>query len=94
MGFVNIDPMAYDDPAGGKPLLHWRSGFEPIKVRELACDGLSFAPGSAPIDLVDVVKIDACRPRTKPVEDINSRRVLLIGKLFWHNDWPVFSNCK
>ena len=51
-GFVNIDPMEYDDPATGKHLLYWGSGFEPLKVRELASDLLSFAPGSKPIELV------------------------------------------
>ena len=35
-GFVNIDPMAFDDPATGKRLLYWGSGFSPIKVQELA----------------------------------------------------------
>ena len=35
-GFVNIDPMAYDDPATGRRLLYWGSGFGPIKVQELA----------------------------------------------------------
>jgi arabinan endo-1,5-alpha-L-arabinosidase len=57
-GFVNIDPMAFDDPATGRKLLYWGSGFGPIKVRELAADHLSFAPGSAPIDLVQPVKSD------------------------------------
>jgi arabinan endo-1,5-alpha-L-arabinosidase len=51
-GFVNIDPMAFDDPATGKRLLYWGSGFAPLKVQELAADGLSFAPGSSPKDLV------------------------------------------
>ena len=50
-GFVNIDPMAFDDPATGKRLLYWGSGFQPIKVQELGADRISFAPGSAPIDL-------------------------------------------
>jgi arabinan endo-1,5-alpha-L-arabinosidase len=53
--FVNIDPMAFDDPQTGKRLLYWGSGFEPIKVRELAPDGRSFAPGSEPIDLIPAV---------------------------------------
>src|SRR4029078_11475560 len=44
--------MACDDPATGKHLLYWGSGFEPIKVQELAADRMSFAPGSAPKDLV------------------------------------------
>ncbi|MET1111062.1 MAG: glycoside hydrolase family 43 protein [Allosphingosinicella sp.] len=51
-GFVNIDPMAYDDPATGRRLLYWGSGFGPIKVRELARDRLSFAPGSETIELI------------------------------------------
>ena len=55
-GFVNIDPMAYDDPATGKKLLYWGSGFEPIKVQELGPDRLSFAPGSKPVDLVATIK--------------------------------------
>lgn len=55
-GFINIDPMAYNDPATGKKLLYWGSGFGPIKVQELATDRISFAPGSQPIDLVSVIK--------------------------------------
>jgi arabinan endo-1,5-alpha-L-arabinosidase len=51
-GFVNIDPMAFDDPATGKHLLYWGSGFAPIKVQELGRDLMSFAPGSKPTDLV------------------------------------------
>ena len=51
-GFVNIDPMAFDDPASGKRLLYWGSGFEPLKVQELGPDRLSFAPGSSPLELV------------------------------------------
>jgi arabinan endo-1,5-alpha-L-arabinosidase len=51
-GFVNIDPMAFDDPATGKRLLYWGSGFKPLKVQELAADRMSFAPGTAAIDLV------------------------------------------
>ena len=51
-GFVNIDPMVFDDPATGKRLLYWGSGFKPIKVQELGRDLMSFAPGSVPKDLV------------------------------------------
>lgn len=40
-GFVNIDPMAFDDPATGKRLLYWGSGFGAIKVQELSPDRLS-----------------------------------------------------
>jgi arabinan endo-1,5-alpha-L-arabinosidase len=57
-GFINIDPMAYDDPATGKRLLYWGSGFGPIKVQELAPDRISFATGSKPIDLIQVDKTD------------------------------------
>jgi arabinan endo-1,5-alpha-L-arabinosidase len=57
-GFVNIDPMAFDDPATGRRLLYWGSGFGPIKVRELAPDRLSFAPGSRATDLVPVIRND------------------------------------
>lgn len=54
-GFVNIDPMAFDDPQTGKRLLYWGSGFGPIKVRELAADRVSFAPGSSVTELIPVV---------------------------------------
>ena len=60
-GFVNIDPMAFDDPATGKRLLYWGSGFKPIKVQELAADRLSFAPGSKPTDLIPAIKDDAAQ---------------------------------
>ena len=44
--------MAFHDPATGKRLLYWGSGFQPIKVQELSADRMSFAPGSKPIDLI------------------------------------------
>jgi arabinan endo-1,5-alpha-L-arabinosidase len=44
--------MAYDDPATGKRLLYWGSGFQPIRVQELAPDRTSFAPGSEAIELI------------------------------------------
>ena len=183
-GFVNIDPMAYDDPATGKRLLYWGSGFQPIKVQELASDRLSFAPGSKPVDLIQPVKsedpgeyqrliegawvirrsgwyylfysgdnccgpkahyaaliarsrsatgpfetlaaaagakssaileargiwnapghnsivrdgqgrdwivyhaVDTRRPRSKPSDDVNSRRVMLIDRIVWRDGWP------
>lgn len=55
-GFVNIDPMAFDDPDTGRRLLYWGSGFGPIKVRDLAADRISFLPGSQAVDLVDIIK--------------------------------------
>ena len=54
--FINIDPMAYDDPKTGKRLLYWGSGFEPIKVQELAANRIEFAPNTQPVDLVAVIK--------------------------------------
>jgi len=68
-GFVNIDPMSFDDPATGRRLLYWGSGFGPIKVQELAEDRISFATGSRPIDLVGVV----------PTEDPANYRRLVEG---------------
>ena len=54
--FVNIDPMAFDDPRTGKRLLYWGSGFEPIRVQELAPDRFSFMPGSQAVELVAPIK--------------------------------------
>jgi arabinan endo-1,5-alpha-L-arabinosidase len=54
--FVNIDPMAYDDPATGKRLLYWGSGFQAIRVQELAANRTGFAPGSQAIELVKPIK--------------------------------------
>ncbi len=186
-GFVNIDPMAYDDPATGKRLLYWGSGFGPIKVQELGADRISFAPGSAPVDLIQPVKsedpaeyqrliegawvlkragwyylfysgdnccgpkahyaalvarsrsatgpfetlaaatgrpssailerrgkwvapghnsvaedgrgdhwilyhaVDSRRPRSKPTDDVNTRRVMLIERLVWRDGWPYLA---
>jgi arabinan endo-1,5-alpha-L-arabinosidase len=179
-GFVNIDPMAFDDPGSGRRLLYWGSGFQPIRVRELAPDRISFAPGSRPIDLIPVVStddpgnyrrlvegawvmrrrgyyylffsgdnccgpnahyavmvarsrsatgpfetldanggvilarngnwvapghnsviedgsgrswilyhgVDSRRPRTKPTDEVNTRRVMLLDRLEWRGGWP------
>jgi arabinan endo-1,5-alpha-L-arabinosidase len=56
LSFVNIDPMAFDDPVTGRKLLYWGSGFQPIRVQELANDRLGFKPGSRPIELVKADK--------------------------------------
>ncbi|HKP33975.1 MAG TPA: glycoside hydrolase family 43 protein [Sphingomicrobium sp.] len=63
MGFEYIDPMAFDDPVSGKRLLYWGSGFQPIKVQELAEDRISFAAGSAPTDLVWPNPVKGAFPR-------------------------------
>ena len=51
-GFINIDPMQFDDPATGKKYLYWGSGFDPIKVQELADNRIDFAANSQPINLI------------------------------------------
>ncbi|HEV2800775.1 MAG TPA: glycoside hydrolase family 43 protein [Pyrinomonadaceae bacterium] len=56
--FVNIDPMAYDDPRTGKRLLYWGSGFEPLRVQELAADRVSFKRGSRPREIVFPIKTE------------------------------------
>jgi arabinan endo-1,5-alpha-L-arabinosidase len=63
MGFEYIDPMAYDDPVTGKRLLYWGSGFQPIKVQELAEDRISFVPGTVPVDLVWPNPVEGAFPR-------------------------------
>ncbi|MGI4870159.1 MAG: glycoside hydrolase family 43 protein [Janthinobacterium lividum] len=51
-GFENIDPMRFVEPGSGQQLLFWGSGFGPLRVRELAADGLSFWPGSEAQEVV------------------------------------------
>ena len=63
VGFEYIDPMAFDDPATGKRLLYWGSGFQPIKVQELAADRMSFAKGSEAKDLVWPNPVKGAFPR-------------------------------
>ena len=77
-GFEYIDPMAFDDPATGKRLLYWGSGFQPIKVQELSEDRLSFALGSEPIDLIWPNGKDGGFPRlVEAAWVIHPRRFLL-----------------
>jgi arabinan endo-1,5-alpha-L-arabinosidase len=52
LSFVNIDPMAFDDPKTGKKFLYWGSGFQPIRVQELSGDRVSFKPGGRPVELL------------------------------------------
>jgi arabinan endo-1,5-alpha-L-arabinosidase len=67
-GFVNIDPFAFDDPATGKRLLYWGSGFGPIKVQELGPDRVSFAAGSRPVELVPTIRTEDPREYRRLVE--------------------------
>lgn len=63
VGFEYIDPMVFVDPASGKWLLYWGSGFQPIRVQELGEDRMSFAPYSAPIDLIWPNPVKGAFPR-------------------------------
>ncbi|MGI4864706.1 MAG: family 43 glycosylhydrolase [Janthinobacterium lividum] len=51
-GFRDIDPMRFVDDASGQSWLFYGSGFGPLRVRELAADGLGFAAGSYEHELV------------------------------------------
>ena len=63
MGFEYIDPMVFDDPVSGKPYLYWGSGFQPIKVQQLAEDRKSFAHGTEPTNIVWPNPIEGAFPR-------------------------------
>lgn len=62
--FVHIDPMAYDDPTTGEPLLYWGSGFQAIRVQKLAADRVHLAPGSQPKDML----VPSARPYERLIE--------------------------
>ena len=63
VGFEYIDPMVFVDPASGKWLLYWGSGFHPIRVQELGEDRMSFAPGSEPTNLIWPNPVEGAFPR-------------------------------
>ena len=63
MGFEYIDPMVFHDPVSDKCFLYWGSGFQPIKVQELAKDRMSFAHDSTPVDLVWPNPVEGAFPR-------------------------------
>jgi arabinan endo-1,5-alpha-L-arabinosidase len=63
VGFEYIDPMVFADPASGKRWLYWGSGFQPIRVQELSADGMSFAPGSEPTNLIWPNPVKGAFPR-------------------------------
>jgi len=50
--FINIDPMAFDDPVTGKKYLYWGSAHKPIKIRQLSDDRISFKEGSTTTDII------------------------------------------
>ena len=82
VGFEFIDPMAFDDPVTGKRLLYWGSGFQPIKVQELSEDRMSFAPASAPTDLVWPNPVKAPFPRLVEAAWVIQPRRFLLSLLF------------
>ncbi|HXH31493.1 MAG TPA: family 43 glycosylhydrolase [Bacteriovoracaceae bacterium] len=66
--FSFIDPMVYDDPQTGKPLLYWGSGFEPIRVRPLDSTLINFEPQSKALELVAPDKGPSPAPYTRLLE--------------------------
>jgi arabinan endo-1,5-alpha-L-arabinosidase len=54
-----------------------------------------FAPGhnavisdAAGQDWMVYHAVDTRRPRTKPTDDINTRRIMLIDRIVWIDGWP------
>jgi arabinan endo-1,5-alpha-L-arabinosidase len=57
---------------------------------------LWFAPGhnavitdAAGQDWIVYHAVDTRKPREKPSDDINTRRIMLIDRIGWENGWPV-----
>ena len=63
VGFEYIDPMVFIDPASGKWMLYWGSGFHPIRVQELGEDRMSFAAGSEATNLIWPNPVEGGFPR-------------------------------
>ena len=63
VGFEYIDTMVLLDPESGRWLLYWGSGFQPIRVQELAPGGMAFLPGSEPVNLVWPNPVEGAFPR-------------------------------
>lgn len=66
--FSNIDPMIFNDPQTGLPLLYWGSGFEPVRVRPLAQNLLVFSPNTRTIPLLMPNKGSDVPPYTRLLE--------------------------
>lgn len=64
-GYVDIDPMPFDDPVSGRRFLFWGSDGSPILARELSADRLEFATGST---TVQVMRRDLIAPYEQLVE--------------------------
>jgi arabinan endo-1,5-alpha-L-arabinosidase len=66
----------------------------PISVM-LTSRGKWFAPGhnsiiqdSAGKDWILYHAVDSGRPRTKPTDEVNTRRIMLIDRIEWRDGWP------
>lgn len=51
-GFEHIDPFVYIDPETDRAYFYWGSGFEPLKMRELSADLITFKEGSEEKEVV------------------------------------------
>jgi arabinan endo-1,5-alpha-L-arabinosidase len=67
----------------------------------LATHGNWIAPGHNSIaadergrDWIVYHAVDVRRPRTKPADDINTRRVMLVDRIEWRNGWPVVATAR
>ena len=65
----------------------------------LAANARWIAPGHNSIirdesgqDWIVYHAVDARRPRAKPTDDVNTRRVMLIDRIVWRNGWPQIEN--
>ncbi len=70
--------MAFDDPATGKHLLYWGSGFRPIEVQELADDRLHFKPGTTATAVIQTIPGGG---------DENYRRLVEGAWATFHDGW-------
>ncbi len=82
-----------------------RSATGPFEVRErplylvLEANARWTAPGhnsvvtdDAGTDWILYHGVDNRRPRSKPTDDINTRRVMLLDRLVWRDGWPEIAN--
>ncbi len=93
-GFTTIDPCFFHDPRTGRRFLYWGSGDLGILGQELRPDGLGFAPGSAPRQ---VLATDPTKPDEVLWEGAHvvpqpgtGRPILLVsGVDTWHGPYRV-----
>lgn len=73
--FINIDPMAFDDPVTGQKWLYWGSAHVPIHVQELADDRVSFKTNARPVAIVS------------PYQDSEYTKLIEGAWLHYHNGY-------